>query len=229
MKKSLFFWLYFIVSIILAVYFATRFITSQMGRGPVSHINSVDIISDKKDTDMTPLKMAIGIPKGSNIRAIDLHQVNNRILAVPGVKDAATRRLPNGNLVIKTKQHNIVAMWTDGVMFYPLSIDGTKIDTPTTERTPNTIVFRGEIPDDLRPIVNSLSVLSNEIDYVTMVESRRWNIYTQNGTTIYLPETNPSVAINKINLLNQNQKLLSRDIEIIDMRDDARILIKERK
>ncbi len=229
MKKSLFFWLYFIVSIILAVYFATRFITSQMGRGPISHINHVDIISDKKDTDMTPLKMAIGIPKGSNIRAIDLHQVNNRIISVPGVKDAATRRLPNGNIIIKTKQHNIVAMWSDGVMFYPLSVDGTKIDNPVEERDPNTIVFKGEIPDNLNNIINSLSVLSKDIDYVTMIESRRWDIHTKNGITIYLPEENISTAINKINLLNQNQKLLSRNIEIIDMRDDARILVKPRK
>lgn len=229
MKKSLFFWLYFVMSIILAVYFATRFITSQMGRGPISHINHVDIISDKKDTDMTPLKMAVGIPKGASIRAIDLYQVNNRIISVPGVKDASTRRLPNGNLIIKTKQHNIVAMWSDGVMFYPLSVDGTRIDNPVEERDPNTIVFKGEIPDNLHDIINSLSVLSENIDYVNMIESRRWDIHTKNGITIYLPEENVSTAINKINLLNQNQKLLSRNIEIIDMRDNARILVKTRK
>ena len=62
-----------------------------------------------------------------------------------------------------------------------------------------------------------------------MVESRRWNIHTKNGTIIYLPEKNPIVAINKINTLNQQHKLLSRHLDIIDMRDDARILVKERK
>ena len=62
-----------------------------------------------------------------------------------------------------------------------------------------------------------------------MVESRRWNIHTKNGTTIYLPENNTPMAVNKINVLNQTHKLLSREIEIIDMRDNARILVKTRK
>ena len=62
-----------------------------------------------------------------------------------------------------------------------------------------------------------------------MIESRRWDIHTKNNTTIYLPEDNPSVAINKISRLNQTHKILSRDIEIIDMRDSARILVKTRQ
>jgi len=52
---------------------------------------------------------------------------------------------------------------------------------------------------------------------------------TKNGITIYLPENNPSVAVNKIKTLNQTHKLLSRDISVIDMRDNARILVKTRK
>ena len=62
-----------------------------------------------------------------------------------------------------------------------------------------------------------------------MVESRRWNIHTKNGTTIYLPEKDPATAINKIKVLNQTHKLLSRKLDIIDMRDSARILVKEQK
>ena len=41
MKKSIFFWLYFCVSIILAIYFAVRIITSQMGRGPISSVQNI--------------------------------------------------------------------------------------------------------------------------------------------------------------------------------------------
>ena len=64
---------------------------------------------------------------------------------------------------------------------------------------------------------------------MNMVESRRWDIHTKNGITIYLPENNPNVAVNKISLLNQTHKILSRNLDIIDMRDDARILVKTRK
>ena len=62
MKKTIFFWLYFGMSIILAVYFSTRIITSQMGHGPISQVKTVYISSNDKETDMKPLEMAVGIP-----------------------------------------------------------------------------------------------------------------------------------------------------------------------
>ena len=100
MKKVLFFWIYFILSIILAIYFATRIITSQIGRGPISYIRHIYIISDTKDADLEPIQMAIGIQPGTKIRSTDLRQINNRVMSVPWIKNAATRRLPNGDLII---------------------------------------------------------------------------------------------------------------------------------
>ncbi len=200
-----------------------------MGRGPVSYVKHISITSDSKDTNIEPIKVAIGITRGTNIRSVNLHQINTRVSQVPGVKKSSTRRLSNGDIVIKTQQHKVAAQWSDGEFYYPLSSDGTKIDTPTTERDENTIVFTGVVPDNLSEIIKTVSAISKYIDYMNMVESRRWNIHTKNGATIYLPEDNPSVAINKISVLNQTHKLLSRKLEIIDMRDKARILVKEKK
>ena len=57
MKKSIFFWLYFVVSIILAIYFAVRIITSQMGRGPVSHVHNIETYgANAKDKEIIKLR-----------------------------------------------------------------------------------------------------------------------------------------------------------------------------
>ena len=228
MKKSIFFWLYFVAAIILAVYFAVRVITSQMGRGPISSVKTIETYgTNAKDDEI--VKMALGISNGTNLRSIDLYQLNYRVANIPGVQKSAVRRLPNGNIIVKIKKHKVIATWTDGVYYYPLSADGTKINTPTTERNNNSIVFQGDLPDNLNDIINNVSSISDYIDYINMIESRRWNLHTKNGTTIYLPEQNPEIAINKINRLNQTHKLLSRKLDIIDMRDNKRILVKEKK
>lgn len=204
-----------------------------MGRGPVSVVKNISITSDSTNTDIEQIKVAAGIDKQTNIKSVDLHQISNRVAKIPGIKKASARLLANGDIVIKTEQHKIAAQWSDGVYYYPLSADGTKIDTPSTERNSNTIVFQGVIPENLseklQNITTNVSKLSEYIDYINMVENRRWNIHTKNGTTIYLPEDNPDVAINKISLLNQTHKILSRNIEIIDMRDPARILVKTKQ
>ena len=203
-----------------------------MGRGPISTVEGIEIIGDVQQTDAEVIKMALGITKGTDIRSIDLNQLNNRVLKVPGIKNSSTRLLSNGNLVIKIEKHHAVAIWSDGVYYYPLSADGTKIDTPSETRDENSVVFRGnteEFPNDLTDIIKSATELSKFIEYMEFIESRRWNIHTNNGTIIYLPENNPTSAITKIKLLNQTHKLLSRNIEIIDMRNDARILVKTKK
>jgi cell division protein FtsQ len=228
MKKSILFWLCFVLSIILAIYFAVRVITSQMGRGPVSVVRNIETYgTTAKDDEI--IKLSIGVTPGTNLRSIDLHQLNYRVSNIPGIKNSAVRLLPNGNIIVKIQKHKVIASWTDGAYYYPLSADGTKIDTPMPERNGNSVVFRGELPNNLTDIISSVSSISKYIDYLNMVESRRWNIHTINGTTIYLPEKDPVAAINKIKVLNQTHKLLSRKLEIIDMRDNARILVKEQK
>lgn len=228
MKKSILFWLYFVLSILLAIYFAVRIITSQMSRGPISSVqNIITYGTTSKDEEI--IKMALGVSNGTSLRALDLYQLNNRIATIPGIKKSAVRRLPNGDIVVKIQKYDIVATWTDGQFYYPLSSDNTKIDTPSTERNDNSIVFRGELPENLKDVISSVSVLSKDIDYIDYIESRRLNIHTKGGITIYLPEKDMDVAINKINMLNRTHKLLSRKLDIIDMRDKARILIKERK
>lgn len=228
MKKSILFWLYFVLSIILAIYFAVRVITSQMGRGPISKVQSIETYgANEKDAEI--IKLSLGITPGTSLRTIDLHQLNYRISNIPGVKNSAVRRLPNGGIVVKIQKHKVIASWTDGSYYYPLSSDGTKINTPSAERNGSSVVFKGEVPDNLNDIISGVSSISKYIDYLNMVESRRWNIHTINGTTIYLPEKDPVAAVNKIKVLNQTHKLLSRKLEIIDMRDSARILVKEQK
>lgn len=228
MKKSILFWLYFVLSIILAIYFAVRVITCQMGRGPVSVVqNIITYGTNHKDDEI--IKMNLGVTPGTSLRALDLHQLNNRVSNIPGIKKSAVRKLPNGDIIVKIQKHNVVASWSDGQYYYPLSADGTKINTPSVERNDNSIVFRGELPENLTDVINSISVLSKDIDYVDYIESRRWNIHTKNGTVIYLPEQDMDIAINKINTLNRTHNLLSRKLDIIDMRDKGRILVKERK
>ena len=228
MKKSILFWLYFILSIILAIYFAVRIITGQMGRGPVSYVqNIITYGTNAKDDEI--IKMTLGTHPGTSLRTLDLHLLNNRIANIQKIKKSAIRRLPNGDIIVKIQKHNVIASWSDGQYYYPLSSDGTKINTPSDERNINSIVFRGDLPKNLTDVINVLSTLSKDIDYVDYVESRRWNIHTKNNITIYLPEHYMDVAINKINVLNHTHKLLSRKLEIIDMRDKARILVKERK
>ena len=225
MKRSIWFWLCFAVAIIMAIYFATRIIMTGMGHGPVAQIHSISITSDAEKSDLSALRAAAG-GLVRNTYDVDLTELNERIGNVPGVKSSAVRRLPNGNLKINVKMHHAVALWWDGEHYYPLSADGTVVNRPTLERDETAVVFAGPIPNDITKITKAAHTMLSDIGHLSWIENRRWNITTTGGIVVMLPENDPVSAISTLIAMNQNHKILSKDIDIIDMRDSARILVK---
>lgn len=226
MKRSIWFWLCFIIAIIFGIYFATRIIMTGMGHGNLARVRNISISSDTKNQNLSAVAHAAALAPNTNTYSVDLDFLNGRISNVPGIKMSATRRLPNGNIVVRTAMHHAVALWTDGENYFPLSADGTIVNTPTNVRDISHVVFRGKIPNDISEITRAAHNLVGNLDYLQWIDGRRWNIHTTGGITIMLPEQNPTMAINTLITLNTNHGILGKDIKIIDMRDDARILVK---
>jgi len=226
MKRNIWFWVYFVVAIILATYFASRIIMIGLGYGPMAHVRSISISADQDDKDLTALAAAAAVAPGTRAYGANLDAINARIGAVPGVRQSAVRRKPDGNLAVRVKLYRAVALWTDGQNYYPLSADGTIVQRPTDTRAEGTVLFRGPLPNDISEITNVAHNMIGDVDYLEWIEGRRWNLITTNGITVMLPEQNPGDAIGSLMVLNKNHQILSRKITVIDMRDTARILVK---
>ena len=79
---------------------------------------------------------------------------------------------------------------------------------------------------DLTEITNAANDMAADIDYIERIENRRWNIQTNTGITVKLPEDDFAHAIANLITINKNHNILNRDITVIDMRDASRILVK---
>ena len=226
MKRSILFWLYFVIAIILAIYFSTRIIMTGLGYGSAAKVRSISISTDSKDKDLTAVATAAAVAPGTKSYDINLSEINQRINDVPGVKESAVRRKPDGNLSVKVELYKAVALWSDGENYFPLSADGTIVKRPKPERDEGTVVFRGPVPDDISEITKAAHNMLGDLDYLEWVEGRRWNLHTNGGITVMLPEKNPTDAIGSLIVLNNNNKILSKKIEVLDLRDSSRILVK---
>lgn len=226
MKRSFWFWLCFAVSIILATYFSTRIIMTTLGHGSTAHVHNISISSDTRGPELGAVAAAAAVAPGTHTYSVDLDALAARIAETPGVRAAAVRRMPNGNLSVRVKMYRAVAQWTDGEAYFPLSADGTIVRRPSDERDPASVLFRGPVPDDISDITDAARNMTDKIDYMEWIEDRRWNMITTDNITVMLPEDNPTAAIAALMMLNKKHDILSRDIHVIDMRDDARILVK---
>ena len=62
MKRTIWFWVYFIVAIVLATYFSVRVIMTGMGHGDLSRVRSISISADIADKDMSALADPYSLP-----------------------------------------------------------------------------------------------------------------------------------------------------------------------
>ena len=197
-----------------------------MGHGNLARLHKTSIIADVENKDMTALSAAAALSTNTPLYT-NLDDINARISAVPGVKYSAVRRLPNGNLVIHVSYHHLIAAYTDGESYYPISDDGTKIENPSDTRPESAGLFRGQIPTTkVAEITTAANDMLADIDYVEWIENRRLDIHTTGGITIQLPEDDFAHAIARLIDINKNHNILGRDIQVIDMRDPARILVR---
>lgn len=236
MKRTIWFWVCFVVAIIIATYFSTRIIMIRMGRGDAAVVHHISVTTDANDIDLTGVKNMAEILPNTKTYDIDLETMNTRILSVPGVKYSATRRFPNGNISVYTTMHNVLGIYAMGDgLYYPISDDGFVVDQPSTECPDGAILFRGAKPENITKITTAVSALTPIIDYLELIEQRRWNLYTKNGIKVLLPEDiattaeyEPNNAIAQLIKINETNKILSRDITTIDLRDSRRILIQDK-
>ena len=198
-----------------------------LGHGKLATIHNISIVADAPDgDDLSQIEMVAKSALGARTNSLSIDSLNRRIDEVPTVQYSATRRMPNGTLRVYVRLHRAVAQWTDGDAFYPLASDGTVVRTPLATRDTTAIVFRGTLPENITEITSAAHVMADQINYMEWIEDRRWNIVTNGGITVMLPENNPIGAIHSLHSLNEKQHILAKDIKTIDMRDAARILIK---
>lgn len=226
MRRTIWFWISFVAAIILAVYFSVRIITTLLGHGNIAVVHNINISADDPDADMNALRVAAALPPNSRAFDVNLEMIAARVDAVPTVRAAAVRRMPNGNISVRAKIYKAVALWSDGDLYYPLSADGTIINDPTDTRTDDAVVFRGTVPDDISDITAAAHMVGNKLGYLEWIEGRRWNLVTQDGVIVMLPEEDPVGAIGTLLTMDKNHKILSRDIRALDMRDAGRMLVK---
>ncbi len=228
MKKDFLFWLYFSVAILLMIYFAIRIVMTFFWHTPVSEVKSIYFSGNLDKSDIVLLQSTAGISsRGDNTFAISLDNVNERIYSQPEIKSSAVRRLGSGKLEIMVEKYEPVAHWTDGEFYYPVTENGIVISRPQQEKPANSFIFVGSGLNNLLPVIKSAKPLFGKINYIERIEERRWDIYTNDGLRILLPEKDVMAAVSKLVILEKEHQILSKDIKSLDMRDNNRILIKD--
>lgn len=182
-------------------------------------------------TPLSDIETAMGIKRGDPILALSLNDMRDRLQALKSVKFAAVERALPGTLYVRIVERQPVALWQHDGAVTPVDDTGTAMSGITPRHRLPLIIGDGapQHIEDLMKLLASEPELAQRFAVATWVGDRRWNIRLKNGDNIVeveLPEDAPAEAWKKLATLEDSQKLLDRDVKVIDMRIEGRMFIR---
>ena len=187
-------------------------------------------LEGRNRTPMKDIEEALGVKKGDPIFRLSIHDVRERLEAIESVRFAAVERELPGTLIIRIIEREPVALWQKGGRIALVDDNGvvmTGLDIKPYRHLP--LIVGEEAPKHIAELMTILALepdLAKRFSSAIWVGERRWNIRLAPGIEVKLPQKDPAAAWKKLAELHATQKLLDRDVKVIDLRVEGRLFIK---
>jgi len=166
---------------------------------------------------------------GQPIALMDLKKLQGEIEAIGWVKEASVRRQLPGLLVVSVVERPRLAVWQyrgrdtvidDQGHIIPEAQASKFLDLPL-------IVGEGanETATDILQLMQTRPVLMQKTYALVRVDTRRWDVHLKNGAIIKLPALNQEQALNKLDALMTQQRVLDQGFAEIDLLDPEALVV----
>jgi cell division protein FtsQ len=188
------------------------------------------VVEGRQNTPRDKLLASLGVQIGQPMLAIDPRILKARLEALGWVRAAAVeRRLPD-QLYIRISEAEPIALWQRDGGFRLIDRAGQVIDQADAAAFRQLLVLVGDhAPAHVGEL---LAMLAREPDLAARVRGavwvgeRRWNLRFDNGVDVKLPADSPQLAWSLLAKLEREQRLLARDLTVIDMRLPDRLIVR---
>jgi cell division protein FtsQ len=171
-----------------------------------------------------------GVTGRTSLLFLDATAARARLKANPWVVEATVLKLYPGRLHISIVEREAFALWQKDGKVAVISADGTVLEPYVTRRFARLPMVVGAGSEtkakDFLATVDQVPSIRDQLQSAILVANRRWNLKLKNGIDIKLPETGVEAALATLVRLDQTKKLLTRDIEVVDLRLSDRVTVR---
>ena len=197
---------------------------------PLDQLSTLEV-EGRKETPKDDIMLALGAMKGDPILEIDLEAARQRIVDLPWVTSAVVERRLPGTLRVTLTEAEPLALWQKKGDFYLVSDSGDVLAVKDVARFGKLPVIIGDAAPqkagDLFAMLGLEPELEKRVTAAVLVGNRRWNLRLDNGVDIKLPEVAAGAAWQKFASLEKQHHLLDKDISIIDLRQDDKLVVRQ--
>ena len=171
-----------------------------------------------------------GVTGRSSLLFLDATAARARLKANPWIAEATILKLYPGRLHIKVTERDAFALWQKDGKVAVISADGTIVESFVSQRFAKLPMVVGAGADvkarQFLAIIDGFPAIRDQLQASILVADRRWNLRLKNGINIRLPEEDIATALTTLLALDRDKKLLSRDIDVVDLRLPDRVTVR---
>jgi len=195
-------------------------------------------INGARTTDPDLLRQAIGVKPGDPTLGFSLQSIRDQVEQLGPVQSAVVSRELPGTLVVTVTERDAYAIWqtvSNGQTKFVLidkqgNVIANQDAAEAKRREPSLLLLSGEdAPANANVLVTELQAAPAVLSHVAAaqrVDGLRWNLILKNQTLVKLPSENEADAIGQLAALQNSVQLLDRPVEVIDLRQAGRLVVK---
>ncbi len=162
---------------------------------------------------------------------IDVARIKSAVEGLDAVKTAEVLIHPGGTLEIRTTERVPTMVWRDGETLRLIDDEGKRVAVLARRAArPDLPLVIGEGADlavpEIHAMMEVLGPITDRVRGFVRVGERRWDVVLDRDQTIMLPEHGGVTALRRVMAFQSTQDLLNRDVEVIDMRNGERPVLR---
>jgi cell division protein FtsQ len=171
-----------------------------------------------------------GITGRTSLLFLDVEAVREKLKTNPWISDASVLKLYPGELQIGIKEREAFALWQKDGRVVVIADDGTVLEpyvTPGLIRLPVVVGAGAQArAKQFLALLDRYPDLRDQVRASILIGERRWNLRLRNGLDVRLPEAELAGAFERLTALDRDNKLITRDIESVDLRLPDRVTVR---
>ncbi len=176
---------------------------------------------------------AIGMKKGDDMMDVEPEAVRAQVEALDWIATARVARLWPATLQIDVTEKEPYAIWQSKGVLWLIDRKGQRITKDGVAEFAGLPMVVGDgAPQhavELLDILKRFPPIQRVTKASVRVGDRRWDLHLKNGIEVRLPEDGIEDALHRLTVLQQEQRIFERDIDVVDLRLPDRLVIKPRE
>jgi len=171
-----------------------------------------------------------GISGTTSLLFLDVADARARLMTDPRIADATILKLYPDRLQIAITERVPFALWQKDGRISVIADDGSVLQPYVTRpfvKLPLVVGAGAEKrAKEFLALLDKYPEVRARVRASILVAERRWNLRLDNGLDVKLPETGVDAALAKLDDLDRQMKLTTRDIVALDLRLSDRVVVR---